>query len=229
MANNPSPRAPLPSGPQPRGRTGAVALGSALVAGGVALFALISQGVIPGLNTRGISLPGGIGQTSTTQVQPNGTQPVNFSTYHDSQQRYALYVSSTWQHQGVTITINGQSVPAVTFTPNGSTLPNWTIALLSNAIADDQFTNVFGNAIQTQYGSTYTPTNGPNTADVGTNVWSRLDGMFDTGGQTVKVSAFTQTIAGHPVLVYYEALPIQFDNTQQQNFTPMLASLNVKS
>lgn len=218
MSNRPEPRRPLPTGPVPAGRSGVALIGSILVVGGLALAALVSRGT-------GLFSNGSPGNTSAS-IQPKGQAPTDFVAFHASDNRYALFYSKTWKHQTSSITFNGQTVPADTFQPNGTAIPNWSIAFLASPVAQAQFRDEAGAMVKARENADFTATNGPVQT---TNQWIRLDGTFQHQGGTVAISLFVEPYKTGSVLVFYEQIQLQFDQTEQQDFTPMLQSLNLSS
>lgn len=211
---------------EPRGRPGIAIFGLILVVVGIALVGFLSGG---GSGLTGIILSSNATNTPTPdQTAPNGEKPANFVAYRDTQSRFALYVSQTWGHQDTTVPVNSQSSPAVSFTPQGSKLPSWTIAFTAAPIDENQFLFTLGDTLAAQGGTDYTPQN-VTTVTSGKNQWSQLDATIKFNGQNITLSAFLRPFGNGSVLVLAEALSLTAENDVKQNFTPMLVSLSLKS
>ncbi|HKD75426.1 MAG TPA: hypothetical protein VKB76_08025 [Ktedonobacterales bacterium] len=227
MAVHP-PHKPIIHDTHPRGRSGWATFGMILIVGGLVIAGLIVQGVIKIPDLAGIKAPAisnPFSATATPLVAPNGTAPTNFIAYHDPQVRYALYYSNTWASHDTTISINGQPQPAKGFAPKSSTLPSWTIAITPSAIPPEQLIQVVSDVLDAQGGSNVTPTNGPNPVTVGNYQWSQLDATVQVKGQSIQTSSFIRSFGDGSVLVIEEAIPLNYDATQTQDFTPMMTSL----
>jgi|GEM_PF-6650154 len=233
MIQRPDPRKPITQAAPPRGRAGWAAFGTFVVLGGLVLGTLASQGIIgiPNLG-KGIgitSLPNPFGNASPTTtsatITPVGTVPDQFTAYTDAQSRFALYVSSTWQHKATTLTVNGTSQAADQFTPIGSALPRLTIMISPTLILPEQFFATIGTIYDAQKGTNLTPTSGPSPQTQGNYQWSRIDGTVDLNGQTLQLSGFTRAFGAGSVTIIAESIPLNFDTTEKQDFTPMLASI----
>lgn len=215
----------------PRGHPRSATAGILLVLGGVIFAALLAQGsiMLQFLNQKVGTAPGGTAPTATatpTGLQPVGTPAANFVKYRDNDQRFALFVSSSWQAQPATVTFNGQTQAATAFAPATATLPQWRIALLTSTIADNQYLATVGAAISAEGGTNFTPTNGPVAMSAGKYQWSRIDATVQIKGATVHVTAYYQPHGSGSLLSITEALSLNYGVTEQQNFAPMLASLN---
>lgn len=227
MARRPPPRYPVMRDAKPRGRSGWATFGALIIVGGLAAAALASQGIItiPGLN--GVHLPTVSNPFSapTPAISPNGAPPNQFVAYQDPHARFALYISTTWQAQNTTLTLGSQPQPATTFVPKASALPSWTIALTPTAITADQLIQAINAALTTQGGSDFTPTSGPTAVSVGSYQWSRLDGTVQIKGEPLRFSSFTRASGSGGVIVIAQSIALNYTTTEQQDFTPMLASL----
>lgn len=224
------------AGAEPRGRPTMALIGLFVVIGGVIFSGLVAQGIIPLLGT-GAPQP----TTSTSQPTgnsggpaPGGSRPSTFVTYHDPQQRFALYVSSTWQEHDTSMVISGQTTPATGFAPTGTTLPNWRLAFASASFPTTSvaYITAVEGILTAEGASNYIPNFGPQSITIGTLQWSKvgMDAQLK-GGANAHVVAYAHTSAAGVVLIVEEALTLggSFTTTDQQDYQPMLSSLVLKN
>lgn len=223
-------RPPVVTRTTPRGSPSLATAGIVLVLGGVIFAALLAQGSIalPFFNHTVRTTPEATVPAAPSGLQPAGTRPTNTVVYRDNQQRFALYVSAAWQSQPGTVALNGKSAAATSFTPAiASSLPQLRIAILSSTLPDNQYIATVGAAINAEGGTNFTPTNGPVALSVGKYHWSRIDASTQLKSANVHVTAYYLPQGSGSVLIITEALELNNSVTEQQNFTPMLASLNL--
>lgn len=235
MAQNP-PRSPVRQvivTAEPRGRPGLAAIGICFILGGVVLATIMVQnGIVlpflgvPSLPNLSLSAPV---NTLPTPIAPNGQAPANFTEYRDADRHFALYYSRTWEHTTGTVTIDKQSVPSVTFAPTGVRQPQWTLVSLATVVTSDQLIDMTSALLAGLKYSAVAPTNGPLNHPAGPNNWTELDGTAVFNGQDVRFSVYVTTVNGHSYLVLATGLSLNFDKTMQENFDPMLKSLNLVS
>ncbi len=213
----------------PRGRPLLATFGALLVLGGGVLWGLASQGVItlPKLTDVSVAIVG----TTTPSIAPQGTAPVAFTAYRDPQHHFALFISSSWHAQAATVTLSGQPLPATDFTPTGLSLPTWRIAFPSAALPTDSLSAISAvSGVFTADGAkNVTPTSGPQTIQVGTDTWTRIDLTLQTAkGVNVHAVALSRPTAKGAVLIVAEEQTLTFTTTDREDFTPMLASLKLQ-
>jgi hypothetical protein len=218
----------------PPTRTGWVITGIVVIVFGVVLggFAAQTKFAFPGFV---FSNPLSSGSSSTAptatptpSLNPTGDAPKDFIIYRDPQTRYALYYSKTWTSQQSSIPVSGQNVDGVAFTPAGSKLPQWWIGAVTTRLTVDNARTILNATLTAQGASDFTPTNGPAPITIGTSSWVRLDGTVTTGDQSTTVSFSIHDFGTGSILVMATSIPINFDTTNQQDFTPMINSLNIK-
>jgi hypothetical protein len=224
----PSPQRRVVPNAEPRGRPALAITGSILLIGGIIFSTLVAQGAIPLLRSGGQP---GTSTTSTRSLAPYGTPPSAFRAYHDPQQRFALFFSATWQASSGTINVNGQAQPATNFTPVGTALPSWRIAILTTTLPDTSvaYINLLNATLVAEGAQNVQPRAGPAAVTLGQYQWSRLDvSATIRGSLNVNVTAFiTQTTSGS-VLIIDEGQSLTFSTTEQQDFLPMVSSLTLK-
>jgi hypothetical protein len=231
-------RPTIAQGTPPRGRPVMAAFGIALSVAGVVALILAAQGVLPlGLpQIPRLSAPGlpgtssSAGSTTTAAGAPSGTAPPAFTAYRDSQHRFALYISNTWQSTTATITVNGESAPLVAFAPISSTVPNWNIAFLATPLPDGLgYIQAIQGLLQQDGATNIQPVQGPNSIVVGQYTWSQVDLTAQLhNGLQAHITAFTRTTgSGGGILILEDAASFSFATTDSQDFTPMLASLTL--
>ena len=213
----------------PRGRPVLATVGVLLLIGGGILWGLAAQGIItlPKL----AAIQSVISGSSTPTIAPQGTAPVGFTAYHDSQHRFALFMSSSWLAQAATLTSSGHALSATEFTPTGPSLPSWRIAFPSAALPTDSLSAISAaSAILTAEGAqNVTPVNGPQSVQVGRDSWTRLDLTLQTAkGAAAHAVVFSRPATTGAVLVVAEEQTLTFTTTERQDFMPMLASLKIQ-
>jgi hypothetical protein len=235
LRSSSSARTPVISGVEPRGRPGMAAFGLVMLVGGIVLWVLAGQGVVPLGAVASLSSTSQPKSAPTTAaVMPTGTRPGGFGVFVDSQSRFALFASSTWQGYKGTLSLGGQSLPDVVLAPKATpNLPTWRIAFPTTPIptSGTQYTDLISNLITAEGGSNITPVDGPQNAPIGLYQWSRLDVTAQLkSGVMVHIVAFAQTLpSGQSVLVLATDAAITYPNTEAQDFMPMLDSLVLKS
>jgi hypothetical protein len=234
LRSSSSARTPVISGVEPRGRPGMAAIGLAVLVGGIVLWVLVAQGVVP---LAPVAHVGGNGTQAKSQptasgVTPSGSRPTGFFPIVDAQGRFALFANTTWQSKSGTITLSGQMQPVVVLAPASSALPNWRIAFPANPIPTTGFsyTDLINNLLTADGATNIIPIDGPKNAPIGLYQWSqlRLTAQLKSGA-AVTIVALAQTLpSGQSVLVLETAQTLNYATVEAQDFLPMLQSLVLK-
>lgn len=212
------------------------AAGVIVMLAGLIALGLAGGGVLPlptATSGPAVTIGNPFAPTATaTGLTPSGTQPAGFAPYSDSQGRFALFLSTAWAGKANTLSIAGQTTPAVTFTPKPTVQPSWQITFPANTFPASglAYIKALTAIITAQGGSNVTPIQGPAMITAGRYQWSRLDVTAHLkSGLVVHCAAFVQTLpSGQSVLVIATAQDFTFSAIDQQDFTPMLTSLNLK-
>lgn len=233
LRSSSSARTPVISGVEPRGRPGMAALGLVVLAGGILLWVLAGQGVIPLAPVAHSSSSTQVSSAPTTAgITPAGSRPGGFLAFVDAQGRFALFANTTWQGKTGTMLLAGNAQPDVILAPASTALPNWRIAFPTTTITTTglKFTDLISNLITAEGGTNITPVAGPVNAPIGLYQWSRLDLTAQLkGGLDVHIVALAQTLtSGQSVVIVETAQSLNYATVEAQDFMPMLQSLVLK-
>jgi hypothetical protein len=212
---------------EPRGRNGLALIGMLLVIGGTAFGGYMAHANLSFL------LPLNNASTTATlqPVQPSGTPLTNFVTYRDPQHRFALYYSKLWKPQNTSMKIDTLPRNMVTFTSEGTKLPQWSIGILPTNIGSAQLIDVTNEMLGSLGLTDFTPTDGPNVdpITIGINKWYQLKGTAVLDGQKIKLSTLCGKYGLGTVFIYQSELDVLYSGTEEQNFMPMIASIGLRS
>ncbi len=221
MATN-TPQIPGAFSAEPRGRPALATIGLALALGGLVLMGFIARA-----NERPLICHCPAGGTSAMLLRPSGTAPAGFVAYSDPRGQFALYVSSTWSAAATTLATTSRPLAATTFAPHGTDLPQWSIATLAGNVPSTQLAAVVGAAIQGQGATSFAPAVATDRAVIGAYEWTHLAATAELHGAPITINAYLRPSTDGSTLVIDESLTILASGPQQQDFTPMLASLTL--
>lgn len=160
---------------------------------------------------------------------PIGAPLSGFTAYHSNLLPIALFQSDTWQTDASTLFVMGASQPALTSHPASSPLPAMQITLLPASTATQSVIPDLANIFAAQQQSSYTMTHAQYATTIQGRSWTAIDATVSQNGIGIATKIYLTQEHGYTVLVITESLGITFEQTNTQDFIPMLKSLAVVS